>query len=136
MATKKNKKQHAKSKSKSTSKLKLKPKLKPNHMNQKPLNKPNKKGEKSGITGGGKKGTSQKGTSQKGGLPPGSSDGTIPALLNDIVGILESTFNTLKYSVETIVDVVDLPGDIGKAVSEKSAPNRADIVLDPPSKKN
>jgi len=73
--------------------------------------------------------TPKRKSAQKGGLPPGSSDGSLGALGNDIVGILESTFNTLKFSVDTIIDVIQLPGDIGKAVSDKSAPNPADIQL-------
>jgi len=71
----------------------------------------------------------QKRKTLKGGLPPGSTDGTASALADDIIGMLEATFNTVKYSVETIISVVELPEDIGKAWADPAAPNPSDIKL-------
>lgn len=67
------------------------------------------------------------GTKQRGGLPPGSTDGSLVSLVYDIVGVVESIFDTISYSAETILDVVELPGDMGKAFTDPGAPRPSDI---------
>ena len=64
---------------------------------------------------------------QKGGLEPGSTSGNVSALANDIVGTIESIYQTIKYGVTTVVDVIELPGDMGRAYSSPAAPRPSDI---------
>ena len=56
----------------------------------------------------------------KGGAKPGTS-GSVDVLVEDIFSIAKSTVETIINTTKLIVDIVELPGDIGKAYDEPAA---------------
>ena len=66
---------------------------------------------------------------QRGGLPQGGTSGDLGTFTQDIVGVIEATFDTIKYSVDTVIDVIQLPSDMGRAWSNPGAPKPSDIHL-------
>lgn len=61
----------------------------------------------------------KKSTKQKG-AGTGTS-GNFNTLVDDIFAFVESTVDTIVNTTELIVDVFELPGDIGKAYDEPAA---------------
>jgi hypothetical protein len=66
---------------------------------------------------------------QRGGLPQGGTSGDLGTFTQDIVGVIEATFDTIKYSTESIIGIIEIPSDMGRAWSDPGAPKPSDIHL-------
>ncbi len=49
------------------------------------------------------------------------TSGNVDVLVDDIIAMAESAIKTIINTTELIVDLVELPGDIGKAYNEPAA---------------
>lgn len=64
---------------------------------------------------------------QKGGLPADPTSGKVSVLAQDIGALISEIFHTVKYGAETVVKVVELPFDMGKAYSSPAAPKFSNV---------
>lgn len=52
---------------------------------------------------------------------PGTS-GNVDTLVDDLFGLVENIVKTVVNTTEFVVDVIELPGDLGTPYKEKAAP--------------
>ena len=62
-----------------------------------------------------KKKPKKKNIIQKGGVAPATSDGDIGSLVNDIIGLIYYTGESIVHGVDLAWDIVNLPGDLETA---------------------
>jgi hypothetical protein len=60
-------------------------------------------------------------------LGPNPTSGKVSNLIDNIDGVIGSIYNTVCTGVTTVIDVIKLPGDMGKAYSSPNAPQPNNI---------
>jgi hypothetical protein len=60
-------------------------------------------------------------------LGPNPTSGKVTNLVDNIDGLIGSIYNTVCTGVTTVIDVIKLPGDMGRAYSSPNAPQPNNI---------
>jgi hypothetical protein len=60
-------------------------------------------------------------------IGPNPTSGDINTLVGNIDGVIGSIYNTICTGVSTVIDVIKLPGDMGRAYSSPNAPQPNNI---------
>jgi len=59
----------------------------------------------------------------------GGTSGNVGVFVDDIIGLVIHSINTFTDSIAVMNTVIDLPGDMGTAFSEKGAPQPNEVRI-------